>query len=155
MPKPMPGVVDALNAGLRNHWTQILLYESQAAHFARWGYKRLGEAFLAYAEEERGHARKCVQRLEFFDAQPTYEFEQPLWPRHDFEGILEVNYTFEMTTANTERSGYTLCVGLGDAVTAEVFADLLKGSEDGMAEIEAQRLVIDQIGLDNFLADQT
>lgn len=155
MPKPLPGVVDALQAALRNHWTQILLYESQAAHFARWGYAKLGEAFLAYAEEERTHARLVVERLEFFDAQPTYEFEQPLWPRHDFEGILEVNYTLDQTAANAERSGYLLCVELGDAETATIFADLLKGSEDGMAEIEAQRLVIDQIGLDNFLANQT
>jgi len=155
MPKPMSGVVDALNSGLRNHWTQILLYESQAAHLARWGYKKLGVEFLAYAEEEREHARKVVQRLEFFDAQPTYEFEQPIWPRHDFEGILEVNYTLDQTAANAERSGYILCVELGDAETATIFADLLRGSENGMAEIEATRLVIDQIGLDNYLANQT
>lgn len=155
MPKPMPGVVDALQASLRNHWTQIAAYETQAAHFARWGYSKLGVAFQAYAVEARDHAKRLIDRLEFFDAQPTYEFEQPLWPRHDFEGILEVNYVFETTTANAERSGYLLCVELGDAETAAIFADLLKGSEDGMAEIEAQRLVIDQIGLDNYLANQT
>jgi bacterioferritin (cytochrome b1) len=155
MPKPLDGVVDALQAGLKNHWTQILLYETQAAHFARWGYKKLGEAFLAYAEEEREHARKCVQRLEFFDAQPEYVFEEPIWPRHDYEGILEVNYTLDLTAANAERSGYSLCVAVGDAETANIFAELLKGSEDGMAEIEAIRLVIDQIGIDNFLANQT
>lgn len=155
MPKPMPNVVEALNAGLRNHWTQILLYETQAAHFARWGYAKLGETFLAYAEEERTHSRLVVERLEFFDAQPTYDFEQPIWPRHDFEGILEVNYTFDQTAANAERSGYTLCMELGDAVTAKLFTKLLKGSEQGMAEIEATRLVIDQIGLDNYLANQT
>ena len=155
MPKPMPGVVDALQASLRNHWTQIAAYETQASHFARWGYSQLGEAFLAYAVEEREHAKQLIDRLEFFDAQPTYEFEKPFWPRHDFEGILEVNYVFETTTANTERSGYLLCVELGDAETATIFAELLKGSEDGMAEIEATRLVIEQIGLDNYLADRT
>jgi bacterioferritin (cytochrome b1) len=96
-----------------------------------------------------------VERLEFFDAQPTYEFEQPIWPRHDFEGILEVNYTFDQTAANAERSGYTLCMELGDAVTSKLFTKLLKGSEKGLAEIEATRLVIDQIGLDNYLANQT
>jgi bacterioferritin len=151
----MPGVVDALQASLRNHWTQIAAYETQASHFARWGYAKLGVAFLAYAVEERDHAKKLIDRLEFFDAQPTYEFEHPLWPRHDYEGILEVNYTFETTTANAERSGYLLCVELGDAETAAIFAELLKGSENGMAEIEATRLVIDQIGIDNFLADRT
>jgi bacterioferritin len=155
MPKPLDGVVDALQAGLRNHWTQILLYETQAAHFTRWGYPKLGDLFLAYAEEERTHARLVVERLEFFDAQPEYTFEEPIWPRHDFEGILEVNYTLDQTAANAERSGYMLCMSVGDAVTAKMFTKLLKGSEEGMAEIEAQRLVIDQVGIDNFLANQT
>ena len=155
MPRPMEGVVDALQAGLRNHWTQILLYETQAAHFTRWGYPKLGEVFLAYADEERNHARTVIERLEFFDAQPGYEFEKPLWPRHDFEGILEVNYTFDQTAANAERAGFTLCMELGDAVTSKLFAKLLKGSENGMAEIEAIRLVIEEIGLDNYLANQT
>lgn len=154
MPKPMPGIVDALQASLKNHWTQIAAYETQAAHFARWGYSKLGETFLAYAVEEREHAKKLIDRIEFFDEQPTYDFEEPIWPRHDFEGILEVNYTLETTAANDERSGYTLSVTSGDAVSAEVFADLLAGSEEGMAHIEAVRLVIDQIGIDNYLADQ-
>jgi bacterioferritin len=154
MPKPLDGVVEALQTSLRDHWSQIAMYETQGAHFARWGYSKLGETFVAYAGEERGHAKKLIDRLEFFDAQPTYEIVEPIWPRHDFEGILEVNYTFETTAANDERSGYVLCVGLGDATTAEIFADLLAGSEEGMAHIEGVRLVIDQIGIDNYLADQ-
>lgn len=155
MPKPLDGVVEALQAGLRNHWTQVLLYETQSAHFARWGYSKLAVQFLAYAEEERGHARSCVQRLEFFDAQPTYEFEEPLWPRHDFEGIINVDREIDYVAANTERAGYLLCLRVGDAETAELFAELLKGSEHAIAEIEATLQVIEQIGLDNYLADRT
>lgn len=154
MPKALAGVVDALQKALVNHWTQIAAYETQASHFARWGYAKLGQEFLAYAAEEREHAKKLIDRLEFFDAQPTYEMNDPMWPRQDFEGILEVNYTLETTAANDERSGYTLCVELGDAVSAEVFASLLAGSEEGMAHIEAVRLTIEQIGIDNYLSIQ-
>lgn len=156
MPKPLSAeIVDALQTSIRDHWTQIAMYETQASHFTRWGYPRLGETYAAYAVEEREHAKKVMDRLEFFDVQPSYEIVDPIWPRHDFEGILEVNYSFETTAANDERAGYSLCISQGDAVTAAIFADLLAGSEEGMAHIEAVRLTIDQIGLDNYLANQT
>lgn len=156
MPKPLSDeIVASLQTALRNHWTQIATYETQGAHFDRWGYHKLGEIYAGYAVEERGHAKKLIDRLEFFDSQPTYEIVEPVWMRHDIEGILETNYTLETTAANDERAGYVLCVGLGDATTAAVFADLLAGSEEGMAEIEATRLTIDQIGIDNYLANQT
>jgi len=156
MPKPLSTeIVDALQASIRDHWTQIAMYETLASHFTRWGYAKLGETYAAYAVEERGHAKQVMDRLEFFDVQPSYEIVEPVWPRHDFEGILEVTYTFETTAANDERAGYSLCIAQGDATTAAVFADLLAGSEEGMAYVEGIRLVIDQIGIDNYLANQT
>jgi bacterioferritin (cytochrome b1) len=54
-----------------------------------------------------------------------------------------------------ERGGYKTAVEAGDAATAKMFAKLLKGSEDGMAEIEAIRMVIAQITVENYLANQT
>ena len=154
MPQPLDGIVDALQAALQNHWSQIVLYTEQAEHFRRWGYPKLAETFEAYLADERSHAQECVARLEFFDEQPLSQFEEPVWPRHDLEGILQVNYVLDTKAANDERTGYLLAVAVGDAESAAIFARLLKGSEDGMAEIEATRLTIDQIGLDNFLAGQ-
>lgn len=154
MPAPPPGIVDALQAALKNHWTQILAYEAQAEHFLRWGYKKLAETFKAYSVEEHEHLRLTMARLEFYDVQPSYDFPIPEWPRHDFEGILQSNYDVALAASGDERSGYKLAVEIGDSTSADVFAVLLKGSEDAMAEIEAVRLVIDQIGIDNYLADQ-
>lgn len=154
MPKPLDGIVEALQAALRNHWSQIVLYTEQAEHFRRWGYQKLAETFDAYLAEERSHAQECVARLEFFDRQPLSQFDTPLWPRHDFEGILKVNYDLDAKAAGDERAGYIIAVAVGDAETAAIFARLLKGSEDGMAEIEAIRLTITQIGIDNYLSIQ-
>jgi bacterioferritin len=155
MPKAPAEIIEALQTSLRDHWSQIASYETQAAHFDRWGYKKLGEEYRDYAEEERGHAKSVVARLEFFDVHPVYDFDEPLWPRHDFEGVLTANYAAETMAADHERAGWTLCLRLGDGVTASVFADLLAGSEEGIAHIEAVREVIDNIGMDNYLADRT
>ena len=155
MPHALDGIVDAIQASLKNHWAMVLLYETQSEHFTRWGYERLGRAFRVYAEDERNHARKCLARLEFFDAAPECVVECPAWPRHDLEGILLVNYTLDITAANDERAGLILATAAGDAGSFDLFSELLQGSEEGMAEIEAVRLVIDQVGIDNFLADQS
>ena len=77
-----------------------------------------------------------------------------VWPRHDFEGVLDSNYEGDRAAAEAERAGYKTCDEAGDANGAVLFQELLKGSEDSMANIEAIRKVIEQIGLDNFLANK-
>lgn len=139
-----------LSAGL--HWLAIEQYAAQAAHFKRWGYPKLAEEAEADAEEERGHLDAVLGRLEFYDISPSYEHDKPEWPRHDYEGILAANYTLELKAMNAERGNVIVARGAGDELSALVFADLLAGSEEAVAKIEATRKKIDQIGLDNYLS---
>jgi bacterioferritin (cytochrome b1) len=96
-----------------------------------------------------------MARLEFFDVSPDLEHSVAEWPRHDFEGILVSNYEGDEAAVAAERSGIAACMGAGDAVTSKIFKTLLRGSEDSMAAIEAIQKVIEQIGVDNYLANQT
>jgi hypothetical protein len=96
-----------------------------------------------------------MERLEFYDASPDLEHGVTEWPRHDFEGILVSNYEGDEAAAAVERSGFTTCTEAGDAITAKIFTKLLRGSEDSMANIEAIQKVIEQIGAENYLANQT
>jgi len=154
MPTPPDGVTEALQSSVRLHLTAIENYQAQAEHFARWGYSKLGEKYLADAEEEREHFRMVAARLEYYDAQPVYDHTQPNWPRHDYEGILSANLDLESGAASVERTNVLKCREVGDELSAKVFAKLLKGSEASIAEIEAIQKVIEQIGVDNFLANQ-
>jgi bacterioferritin len=154
MPQPLDGVIDALQASLRLHWSQAAMYDMQAVHLTRWGYSKLGETWASYAAEERGHIKMLSERIEFFDIQPTTEFDQPELPRHDFEAILDVNYAADVTAAEVERSGFLTCMEIGDSTSTKIFTKLRRGSEDSMANIEAIRRVIEQIGADNYLANQ-
>lgn len=154
MPAAQNVVIDALQASVRLHLTAIEHYQTLSEHLGRWGYSKLASKYAEDASEERDHLKKCMERLEFYDVQPTYEHEMPEWPRHDFEGILVANLALETMTAQTERQNVLTARSVGDEQTALIFASLLEGSEDAIEQIEAAQKVIEQIGLDNYLANQ-
>lgn len=154
MPQAPEGVIDALQSSVRLHLTAIENYQAQAEHFDRWGYGKLAVAYREDTEEERGHLHELQARLEFYDVQPTYEHDQPDWPRHDYEGILAANLALESAAAEVERANVLACRAVGDELSAKIFAELLAGSEASVAEIEATQKVIEQIGVDNYLANQ-
>lgn len=144
-----------MQASLRLHLSQAEAYQSQSQHFSRWGYPALGKTWAEYAEEERGHAAALIGRLEFFDVSPNLAHEPVEWPRNDFEGILASNYEGDEVAAGVERGGFLACTAVGDAESAKIFAELLKGSEDSMATIEGIQRVIEQVGVENYLTNQT
>lgn len=154
MPSAPDGVIDALQASVRLHLTAIENYQAQAEHFGRWGYAKLSDKYRCDVEEERGHLAKVLSRLEYYDEQPTYEHDEPSWPRHDYEGILSANLELESMAAKVERANVLTCRAAGDELSALIFASLLEGSEGSIAEIEAIQKVLEQIGLDNYLANQ-
>lgn len=156
MPAPLaPAVTDAMQKCVALHLTAIEHYTTIKEHLARWGYTKLADRFAGDVDEERGHLQALLSRLEFFDVQPTYVHSAPSWPRQDVAGILAASLTLEATAADAEREGILAARAAGDEKTAELLAGILAGSEASIREIEADRLVISQVGLDNWLANQT
>lgn len=154
MPVAVSAVADALQYLVSAHLTAIEQYEGQGAHFERWGYPKLAEARKADVSEEREHLGRLLARLEFFDISPTCEHPSPVWPRHDLVGILAANLALESGAAMAERQAILECRAAGDELSARIIAENLEGSERGVSEIEAARIVIQQVGLGNYLASQ-
>lgn len=147
-------VIAALQRSVSLHLTAIEHYQTVAEHLARWGYAKLGERFKADADEERGHLHKLLERLEFYDFQPTYDHVAPKWPRGDVSGILAASLALETATAQAERQAVLDARSVGDERSAIVFSGNLEGSEDAIQKIEADVFVIGQVGLDNWLQGQ-
>jgi bacterioferritin (cytochrome b1) len=154
MPVAASAVADALQYLVSAHLTAIEQYEGQRAHFERWGYPKLAEAREADVSEERKHLGRLLDRLEYFDIAPTCEHPAPVWPRHDLVGILAANLALQSGAAAAERASILDCRAAGDELSAKLIAKNLKGSEQGISEIEAARIVIQQVGLDTYLASQ-
>jgi bacterioferritin len=155
MPEGPKQIIDILQSSLALHWAAVEAYTLQSRHYGTYGYTKLAAKYAADAEEERGHATKIADRLEFYDVAPEAQHDSVVWPRHDFVGALEANYQTELAAANIERGGFSMAIELGDAVSSDLFKDLLADSEASLIEIEATRTLIEEIGLDNHLANQT
>lgn len=151
---PSDKVIAALQRSVSLHLTAIEHYMTVAEHLARWGYAKLGERFKADADEERGHLHELLERLEFYDFQPSYDHVPPKWPRGDVPGILTASLALELAAAQAERQGVLDSRSVGDERSAIVFAGNLEGSEDSIRQIEADKFVIEQVGLDNWLQGQ-
>ena len=147
-------VVDALHLSRRLHLTAIEQYQDQAVHFRRWGYTKLATEAEADVEEEREHLKVITARLEYYDVGCECDHESPEWPRHDYEGILDANYALESGAMNAERANVIVARNAGDEITAGIFASILAGSEASVSAIEATKKQIEQIGLDNYLANK-
>lgn len=155
-PPTSNGVLDALQESVRAHWTAIHQYSILAAHFLRWGYLKLYASASADVKEEQEHLHRLLLRLEFFDTAPKfYPSAVEELPRHDFSAILAANLALERTAAAIEQAGIKRARDGRDELTAEVFEENLKGSEDAIRDITAAQRIVSQIGLDNYLANQT
>ena len=154
MPIAPVNVIECLQSSASLHLTAVEHYATIAEHLDRAGYHKMGERFRADAEEERGHLRKVYERLEYYNVQPTYTHAAPSWPRLDVPGILTANLTLETAAAEVERQHIIECRAVADELSALVFAELLHGSEESIKEIEADKFVISQVGIDNWLANQ-
>jgi bacterioferritin (cytochrome b1) len=154
MPIPFPESVDALQRSAALHWTAIEHYASMAAHLTRIGYAKLGARFDRDAEEERGHLRRVLDRLEFFRVQVSYDHTQPSWPSGDVPGMLTASLSLESHAAIAERHNIVASRSIGDEGSAVVFVELLAGSETSIRELEADIFLIGQMGIDNWLANQ-
>lgn len=152
--KIQPEVIAALHASAEAHWTAIHTYTAQAAHLKRAGYRKLAEALDDDVEEEQRHLRKLAKRLELGGQSLKASGGEGDWERGDYGSILECNLALERAAADIERAGVKTAREAMDEGSADVFEHNLRGTEDGIEELEAQQQQIRDIGLDNFLADK-
>lgn len=148
-------IINLLKASLNIHWQQTTELTAQAVHLERWGYKKLADIIKADSEEEHEHARKNIERLEFFDQdyQPL-SVTPRVWKRHDIKALIEFNLDGVRNAAKVERATITAARAVGDEITANMMIPLLQGSEDGILLYEAYLKLIEQMGIDNFLTLQ-
>jgi len=67
---------------------------------------------------------------------------------------LKLDLAVEKTAIGVLNRGIELCRGLADNGSAELFEHILEGEEEHANWLEAQLVLIDQVGLQNYLAQQ-
>ena len=146
-------VIEALNSALHGELTAINLYFVQAKMCNKWGYLKLGAKQYRESIEEMRHAEAAIQRVLFLDGTPIAHTEQ-LQLGSNVREMFEADLKLELDGVKTYNQGIETCLKVGDAGSREVFEHILVETEQHVEWLESQLHIIDDVGLDNYLADQ-
>ena len=147
-------IIERLNALLADELTAINQYMVHSEMCANWGYERLHKAIEKRAIEEMKHAEKLIARLLFLEGKPVVGVLNKLNIGADVETQLKSDHAAEAGAIQMYNESIQLAVQVGDNGTREMYESILKDEENHIDWLEAQLDQIQQMGIQNYLADQ-
>jgi len=148
-------VIEQLNARLADELTAINQYMVHAEMCDNWGYEHLHEAIQKRAIDEMKHAEKLIGRILFLEGRPTVSKLNKISIGPDVEKMHKNDWKAEETAVKDYNADIRLAVELGDNGTRELFESILTDEEKHIDWIEAQLDQIEQMGIQNYLVEQT
>ena len=149
-----PKVIEILNEVLTAELTAINQYFVHAEMCENWGYDRLLHAIRKESIEEMKHAEKLIERVLFLEGIPNV---QRLWNIRIGENVLEIfksDLALELEALPRLNEGIETCRELGDNNSRHLLEEILEDEEEHVDWLEAQLSLIEQVGLQNYLAEQ-
>ncbi len=147
-------VVKLLNDVLCAELTAINQYFIHAMMCENWRYKRLQEHSRKESIEEMKHAEKIIERILYLDGQPNMQkymkinVGQTIPEQHNFDLALEKDAVERL------NAGIQLATTKGDNGTRSLLEKILVDEEEHIDWLEAQLQQIQDMGLENYLAQQ-
>jgi bacterioferritin len=148
-------VIEKLNDLLADELTAINQYMVHAEMCDNWGYERLHKIFEKRAIEEMKHAEKLIGRIIFFEGKPVVSNLKHINIGGDVESQHKNDWGAENGAIKSYNDGVRLAAEAGDNGTRELLESILKDEEAHIDWIEAQQDQIKQMGIQNYLVEQT
>jgi bacterioferritin len=149
-----PKVIDLLNEVLTNELTAINQYFLHARMCENWGYERLWKKIRHESIDEMKHADQLIERVLYLDGFPNVQRLGKVNIGQTVDEQLRVDLDLERNAIPVLNRGMELCRNVGDNGTADLLEDILESEEEHANWLEAQLNLIQQVGLQNYLAEQ-
>jgi bacterioferritin len=143
-----------LNEVLTAELTAINQYFIHAKMCANWGFERLAEKNHEESIDEMKDADAIIERILYLDGVPNMQRLNPVAVGENVHEQFRLDLELERAAIERYNRGIALCVAKGDNGTRELFENKLTGEEHHADWLEAQLELIDQVGLENYLAQQ-
>jgi len=147
-------VLDLLNQVLRKELTGINQYFLHAKMCKNWGYERLYKAAWQESVEEMKHADKIMERILFLEGTPNVSAYDKIMVGSAVKQQLENDLGLEMAALAVLRPGIKTCLEASDDATRELLEHILADEEKHVDWIESQLHQIEEVGYQNYLAQQ-
>ena len=149
-----PKVIDLLNEVLTNELTGVNQYFLHARMCENWGYERLWKKVRAESIDEMKHADELIERILYLEGLPNVQRLGKINVGETVPEQLRLDLELERTAIGVLNRGVELCRQAGDNGSAELLEDMLDDEEEHANWLEAQLSLVEQAGLQNYLAQQ-
>lgn len=147
-------IIEKLNFLLADELTAISQYMVEAEMCDDWGYEQLSGVIEKRAIEEMKHAEKLIGRILFLEGKPNVSNLNKINIGQDVESQLRNDRVSEEGAIKEYNTAIKLVVELDDNGTRDMLEEILEDEEAHIDWIESQLDQINQMGIQNYLAQQ-
>ncbi len=148
-------VVAVLNQLLADELTAISQYMVHSEMCDNWGYEKLHKAIEQQAHDEMHHAVWLIQRILFLDGMPVVSNLNPMKIGQSVLEMVTNDQADEVGAISAYNSAIGMAHEVADQSTADLLLKILKMEEGHVDWAEVQRAQIEQMGIENYLTNQT
>jgi bacterioferritin len=147
-------VINLLNDVLTGELTAVNQYFIHAKMCENWGYERLYKKIREESIEEMKHADELIERILYLEGVPNLQKLNKVMVGQTVKEQLELDLATEKTAIDLLNGGIELARSLGDNGSRELLEDLLVEEEEHANWLEEQLSLVQQVGEQNYLAQQ-
>ena len=148
-------VLTVLNQLLAEELTAINQYMVHSEMCENWGYKKLHVEIRKQAMDEMHHAEWLIERIIFFEGAPTVSKLNQMKIGKSVSEMIRYDNNDELDAVRSYNEAIKLARSVDDQGTADLLTKILKMEEGHLDWDEIQIAQVEQMGLENYLADQT
>jgi bacterioferritin len=147
-------VITVLNQVLRKELTGINQYFVHAKMCENWGYERLYKVLWEESIGEMKHADDIIERILFLEGVPNVAAYDRIQIGTAVRQQLENDRALEAAALAVLHPGIKTCIETNDDASRELLEHIVVDEEKHIDWIEAQLHQIDEVGYQNYLAQQ-
>ena len=148
-------ILAVLNSLLAEELTAINQYMVHSEICSNWGYLKLHMAIRKQAMDEMHHAEWLIERIIFFDGVPTVSKLNTMNIGKTVEEMINNGSDEELHAVSAYNDAIKLARDVDDQGTVDLLSMILKMEEGHLDWVEIQHSQIEQMGIENYLANQT
>ena len=152
--KGRPEVLKVLQEMLKEELGAISQYFLHNEMCENWGFERLSKQIKKISVNEMGHAEELIERMLFLEGMPSLSELPKLTVGKDVKQQLENDLALEHGAVAGYNEAIATCRKAGDNGTADFLKGILADEEGHVDFFEEQLDLIEQLGLQNYLAQQ-
>ena len=144
-----------LNSLLADELTVVNQYMVHSEICENWGYNKLHMAIRKQAMDEMHHAEWLIERIIFFEGAPTVSKLNPIKIGKTVSEMISYDHDDELKVVRDYNEAIELGREVKDQGSVDLLTKILKMEEGHVDWAEIQRAQIEQMGIENYLVNQT